>query len=383
VGAKVQDEEDSKKFGMPIFWGSADGFSHHRKTLVPFSGEAGRAPVVMDLNKDGFLDLVAQENTGECTIWWGEESVFGQGRTSKISLGRDDALVFCQAADLNRDGWLDLILPSRQVGHDSEITSFVYYGSPQGYSNDRRTELQTYGAYEPCVADYDKDGWLDIFMPSYKGNLTRNWPSLLYWGSAKGFDQRPPAKLPTLAAAGTDAADFDADGWMDLLIANHRIDGSIERPGPHNHLTDSMLYWGGPQGFSVANRLDIPSIGPHGLNSRDFGNSYDRGFYEDYISSEEMVPSGERLERIRWSAETPHGTGVAFQVRTAASKDGLDNAQWNGPGGVNTWYTESDCPVEPLDGEWIQYRARLSTPTGGPTPYLTSVTIAFAAPPQK
>jgi hypothetical protein len=113
------------------------------------------------------------------------------------------------------------------------------------------------------------------------------------------------------------------------------------------------------------------------MNVRDLGNSYDRGLYEDYVSSAREIPSSEKPASIAWKAETPHRTSVQFQVRTAANQEGLANAAWLGPDGTDGWFTQTSSPIPPTDGKWIQYRARLTTPNGGPTPYITSVTLKF------
>ena len=80
---------------------------------------------------------------------------------------------------------------------------------------------------------------------------------------------------------------------------------------------------------------------------------------------------------IKWSAQTLHGANVTFQLRSAESHHALKEARWNGPGGAESWYDRSGAAIEPLPGLWIQYRARLQTPNGGPTPYLTSVTVQY------
>jgi hypothetical protein len=85
----------------------------------------------------------------------------------------------------------------------------------------------------------------------------------------------------------------------------------------------------------------------------------------------------EEPSQISWVAELPHGTAVQFQVRTADSIEELDRTQWQGPKGPNTWFKKSGSKIKSLNGEWIQYRARLITPNGGGTPYLTSVSIHF------
>ena len=377
IGGAVKNDEG--KLSMPLFLGSADGFKHTNRMNVPLpDGTEGlRVPLAMDLNKDGFIDIAAQIKYGAVRIFHGSADGYADARVADIDLGRKDQLMYINAADLNKDGWLDMILPCRQIGPDSEVTSFIYFGSADGFSSARRTEVETAGPYDMAVADFDKDGWLDVFMNSYKGNETRNRPSYLYFGAKDGLTARPRQEIPTLASSGAEAADFDGDGWIDLYSANHRKDGFTDKPGPHRHQTDSMIYWGGDGGFSTERRLLIPSYGPHPVNIRDVGNSYDRGLYEDYISSAHEIPSGQNPAQIRWKAETPHQTTVKFQVRAADTAESIGAAVWTGPKGKDDWFTASGSAFEGVTGKWIQYRARLITPNGGATPYLMSVTIAF------
>ncbi|UCE04488.1 MAG: hypothetical protein JSW07_12740, partial [bacterium] len=171
--------------------------------------------------------------------------------------------------------------------------------------------------------------------------------------------------------------DFDNDGWLDIFVANHRQAGSTEKPIPHHHITPSMLFWGGPEGFSNEDRWEVMATGPSGLNNRDLGNSYDRGLYEDYISSAHKIPDGEKPVFISWKVETPHGTSVKFQVRIADEKSDLEQAEWFGSKGKDTWFTQSGSKIKGLKGNWIQYRVRLMTPNGGATPYLTTIKINF------
>ncbi len=381
IGGKVRTRDG--KDSMALFLGSANGFHHRDRVTVPLPPDVAglRVPLAMDLDRDGFIDLAAQLAPGRVRIWYGDARGFSDPRVAEIDLGRADQLMYLNAADLDKDGWLDLILPCREVGHDSEVTSFIYYGSAQGFSRGRRAEVATAGPYDMSVADFDKDGWLDVFMDSYKGNETRNKPSYIYWGSPGGLTVRPRSEVPTYACAGAETADFDGDGWIDIFGANHRKDGSTDRPGPHRHQTDSMIYWGGPGGFSPSQRLLLPGYGPHPVNIRDVGNSYDRGLYEDYISSAHEIGAGFSPVEIRWSAQTPHGTKVLFQVRVAGGPEALGSAPWMGPKGMgDDWFAASGSRIEGARGKWIQYRARLITPNGGATPYLTSVTIAFERP---
>jgi hypothetical protein len=380
AGGRMGDPAHPDKFGFPIFWGSRDGFRWFDVNIFTTDNtEIVRAPLLMDLNRDGWLDVAAQVQIkgkpgGPVTIWWGSKDGFSDDRTGKIDLGQPLALMYLKGADLNRDGWLDLLIPNRGTGDEEEKPSYIYYGSPSGFNDNHREILLGTTPYDNAIADFDRDGWLDVFLCAY-GAIEGNKPSLIYWGNKEGFGKRPRTELPTYGSSGAEALDYDGDGWLDLLIANHRQGGCTDRPIPHRHRVPSMLYWGGPDGFSPQRRLEIPSIGPSGLNVRDAGNSYDRGLYEDYISSPYPVPAGERPTRIEWTAETPHGTAVRFQVRAARTDGDLASSMWCGPQGQDTWYTEPGPLTDGIDGPWIQYRARLITPNGAATPYLTRVTI--------
>ena len=138
-----------------------------------------------------------------------------------------------------------------------------------------------------------------------------------------------------------------------------------------------MLYWGGADGFRADRRWEVEAVGVSGLNLRDPGNSYDRGLYEDYLSSAFPVPEGEQPVTIAWNADTPHNTSVVFQIRLADTREDLDRAPWIGASEQGSWFTQNPSALPKLKGRWIQYRARLRTPNAGPTPYLTEVSITF------
>ncbi len=375
-GGSAIDLKNPDKHGIPIFWGSKQGFVHQNRQIIHHDIEKMRAPLLMDLNKDSWLDICGQVEDGKIKIWWGSSSGFSDTEFTEIDLGRPDHLMYIKGADLNKDGWLDLFLPKRRP-HQNYNTSFIYYGSSTGFLADNRIEIEANIPYENSIADFDRDGWLDIFLASYGTDLKGNRPSLIHWGSASGFSNRDPMALKTYGASGSEAADYDGDGWLDILVANHRRAGSIIEPIPHKHTTPSMLYWGGKDGFSDERRWEIEVAGPSGLNVRDPGNSYDRGFYEDYISS--AFHTGEILKpsTINWKVDTPFGTSVKFQIRMAESENALAEAKWQGPSGEKSWFNRPGQSITQKKGMWIQYRARLLTPNGGATPYLNDVRIVF------
>jgi hypothetical protein len=375
-GGGNTDPRDPNVNGIPIYWGSAKGFRRENRTVVPSTNKRIRGPLLVDLDKDGWLDVVAQEKFGTITIWKGAADYASLEKTV-IDLGQPYPLMYIQAADFNRDGWLDLLLPQRGPPDGTEAVSLVLYGGSGGIANAPRDALPSYVAYQNSIADFDKDGWLDIAFCAYGGEVSGNRPSLIYYGGKDGFLKRPRVELPTHGSSGSVALDFDNDGWLDLYFVNHRQAGSIMEPQSHRHINTSMLFWGGPDGFSPERRWDVVGRGPSGLNLRDPGNTYDRGLYEDYTSAPFNIPDGERLASIDWTAATPNGTSVRFQVRQATSAAELESAPWVGPDGANSWWETPGSAGTAMRDGIIQYRARLITPNGAASPAVTRVSLAF------
>ncbi|MCX6168473.1 MAG: VCBS repeat-containing protein [Ignavibacteriales bacterium] len=377
AGGDCVDLNDPAKHGFPIFWGSTNGYSFKNRTVLHFNIPKIRGPLLMDLNKDGWLDIAAQVEFGKIRFWWGGPYGFKDERITELDLGRKDELMYLTAADVNNDGWLDLFCPHRAAPEGNIDNSYLYFGSPKGFSNDNRILIPSYVPYQNCFADINKDGWLDLVLTSYGGEVSGNRPSLIYWGSKDGF-KKNPTELETYGSSGVEVLDYDGDGWLDILFADHRKSGSYIEPEPHRHICPSLLYWGGPNGFSKNNRSEFMAVGPSGLNLRDPGNSYDRGLYEDYISVVHQINKNEIPSSIKWEAETPFGTSVKFQIRAADSEKEIQNAEWQGPAGSNSWFTKTGSEIKELSGKFIQYRARLITPNDAATPYLTSVELTFS-----
>lgn len=155
-----------------------------------------------------------------------------------------------------------------------------------------RQVLPTVGAEDSAVADLNGDGYLDLVISSYHAGNVRDHPSYIFWGSAKGFNPVNPTLLPTRSASLVEKADFNKDGWQDIFFANH-TDGA-------NHRTDSYIYWGGKDGFSTGRRLSLPGIGVHGMMRPDIGNIKDRSDAFDYISVPFCSGQEVQFQKIEW-----------------------------------------------------------------------------------
>ena len=78
--------------------------------------------------------------------------------------------------------------------------------------------LQGYLAIGQAWGDYDRDGWVDLFVT---GNLD---PNVLYRNEGDGgflvSEHSGQLSLPDVPSGGAVWADYDNDGWLDLYVVN-------------------------------------------------------------------------------------------------------------------------------------------------------------------
>ena len=140
-------------------------------------------------------------------------------------------------ADLEGDGDLDLVLLGRADGLVG-----VYENNGSGVFTNRSATsgiAATTAGSGVSAFDYDRDGDLDLYLSQ------RNLPSRLWRnnGGLQFSDVTAAAGLSaTVAATGTSVADFDGDGWLDLYLCvyqagvpnrlyRNRGDGTFEEVG--------------------------------------------------------------------------------------------------------------------------------------------------------
>ena len=120
---------------------------------------------------------------------------------------------------------------------------------------------------------------------------------------------------------------------------------------------------------------ELPAKGPHLMTVTDAGNVFDRRPRYTYVSAAKHFPTASQLRAISWHADTPPGTSIALQVRSAATQESLAQAPWEGANGENSDFaTPTTTAKRPLRGPWVQYQAVFANPGGG-LPVLRSVTL--------
>ena len=327
-----------------------------------------------DLNNNGWLDLVAPQIAYDRSfILWGGPEGFSMERCQLLSVVRGAC---ARAADLTGNGYLDLIIGGHMTSQDGPHDSFVYiyWNGPDGLREDRRTLLPANAVNSMAVADFNNDGLLDLFICSYHNGRERDIDSYLYWNRAgRGFAAADRTRLFTHSASGCMAADFNGNGWIDLAIANHKVEG--------DHIGDSAVWWNGPEGFSAERVTRLPTSGPHGMMAVSPHSITDRGAEEQYLSAPYKLPAGARVTGIAWEAETPPRTWVKAQLRFAETSAALEEAAWRGAEGDGGWFERPQAAqAEGFGGQWVQYRLALGAWNGCGTPRVTEVDMHYEVP---
>ena len=206
-----------------------------------------------DVNNDGWTDLFLT-NFGSTALYLNEgDGTFRDASDAAGIDGKPGFGVSAAFADYDRDGWLDLY-----VGHNvnyaldntiecSNITGASDYCPPETYGGtpdhlyrntgggrfvDVSDTALVGGPFGPAlgvaVADYDGDGWIDIYVAN---DATEN----LLWLNQQDGTFRDVALLSGAALSGVglaeasmgvDAGDFDNDGDEDLFMTHITNEGN-------------------------------------------------------------------------------------------------------------------------------------------------------------
>ncbi len=193
----------------------------HRVGLQDRLNQSGGA-IMDDFDNDGLLDLVV-------TSWAPSEPMAfyrnrGDGtfedRTKAAGLDKQRGGLYCVQADYNNDGHLDIFIPrgSWLPGYLAQRPSLLRNNGDGTFSDVTREAglLAPVNSISACWADYDNDGWLDLFV------CCQHQSCLLYRNKGDGtFEEvRGRAGLPADLGFVLGAAwiDFDNDGYPDLFV---------------------------------------------------------------------------------------------------------------------------------------------------------------------
>src|SRR5215468_4881369 len=255
----------------------------------------------------------------------------------------------CVAGDYDNDGHADLYVT--QYGKN-----VIYHNNGDGSFTDV-TDKAGAGAMEFGAAfhsgatffDYDRDGWLDLYVGSYVsfGDKSRRAcligagvptscppsvypgsPATLYHNNGDGTftNVTKAAKIyqPGGKNLSVGASDFDHDGWPDLFVANDGVEAYLYRNNRNGTFTDVAMTSG------VALTVDGLTMAAMCVSHGDYDND---GNLDLYVSDFQAAPDRVfRNDGKGFYDEVSDAVGIAGPTRSALSFGGgffdYDNDGW-------------------------------------------------------
>jgi hypothetical protein len=190
----------------------------------------GRAmsAVAADIDGDGLLDVYVANDAMENYYYRGD----GKGHFVNDALLR--GLAFGQmgqgvssmgpaTGDIDRDGWLDILIPDMHYG------SLLVHNDGLYEDHIVRSKLAVicgqYTGWGGVLVDYDNDGYLDVFISNGNAHHEYTEDPVLARNDGKGgfvdvARESGEFFAEKYVSRGTAYADFDDDGDVDLLVVD-------------------------------------------------------------------------------------------------------------------------------------------------------------------
>ncbi|MGD0125913.1 MAG: CRTAC1 family protein [Terriglobia bacterium] len=246
------------------------------------------------------------------------------------------------AFDYNNDGWPDLFVACDSTpnllyrnNHDGTFTE-VGMEAGCAVSGDGQEEANM----GVGVGDYDGDGFLDLFLPHFSSDTP-----ILYRNSKGEFfdDVTSAAGLAVntkYVCWGVDFADFDNDGWLDIFHVTGTVYPEVEKVNPeYKFKTPRVVYrnLGNGSFEEVSDLSGAPVLEPHSSRGCAFGDFNNDGNIDVLILNMSEPPSlllnqnhsnnhwltiklaGTRSNRSAIGARVTVTTGERRQVREVLS----------------------------------------------------------------
>jgi hypothetical protein len=299
-------------------------------TFTDVTGEAGVAgggwsagALFIDYDRDGLLDLVVSRYLNwdfSRNIWCGEHKpgyrsychpdqfspithlVFhnlGQGRFRDVSVqthfsqfpGKGLGIAM---DDFDRDGWPDIFIANdavpQQLFRNRGDGAFDEVALARGVAYD--SDGRSFSGMGADFADYDNDGWPDLFA-----NALATQRYALFHSLKGTFDYVSDSAGVGGASMlhsgwGSKFIDFDNDGWKDLFIAQGHVMDNIQLTQPHLRYLEPPLLLLNVRGKFV----DVSAQGgpafriPRAARGAAFGDLNNDGWIDIVVSCNNGAP---------------------------------------------------------------------------------------------
>jgi ASPIC and UnbV/FG-GAP-like repeat len=213
--------------------------------------------IMEDFDNDGLLDLALTSFDPTLSMAYYRNKGDGtfEDRSKEAGVTEQLGGLVCYQTDYNNDGRLDVFVP-RGAWLPHAIRPSLLRNDGDGKFTDVTKDagmLEPMNSNAACWADYDNDGWLDVFVGCERQ------PNLLYHNRGNGTFEEVSARAGLREHAqsqfckGTTWVDLDNDDYPDLFLNNLNGAGELyrnNRDGTFTNVTSEMGIDGPYHGFS-------------------------------------------------------------------------------------------------------------------------------------
>ena len=172
-----------------------------------------------DINGDGYMDVLGASNYIDDITWW--ENVDGSGEewTEHIVDGDFDGAMSVYSADINGDGYMDIL------GGAAYAMDVAWWENMDGSGTnwtEHTVDGDVDGLWTVHSADINGDGFMDILGAAWSSTA-----DIVWWENVDGSGTswiKHAIEGPPFGGMSVYSADINEDGYMDVLGAGYAAD---------------------------------------------------------------------------------------------------------------------------------------------------------------
>ena len=342
-----------------------------------------------DIDGDGVQEPVAVSTGLAELAWWESETTPPDSAWQKHVVSNTAQCRELFTTDLDQDGDIDILAAIKYPPDNSSAVSFYENIDDVGQTWEETIVVWSYTRTATSVhaADVDGDAEIDIVACGEKDWKYPPYERYLSWVENEGFGDSWEEHLLTFGdmydffPEAVHAADLTSDGLVDIVCAEgsqswdltlwRNVDASDNTFAEFTLKTGPWFTDVDAADFDGDGKLDLLVAAALDLELRWFDiDPYLQGSLTSTILDAQGWPEWESIE---WTSVEPEGTDITFQIRGS-----------NDPDEMGAW---SDTLTEPgsLEGHldsayrFVQYRVHLQADSGVISPYLEQVMIHFSS----
>ncbi len=235
-------------------------FNEQGKGLRSFAlGEdkrASYAAVLADMDVDGFMDIIISNSGSANQVYINNKT---DGFLDPVDFGSNDNSYHIAVGDIDRDGYPDVV----EI-NDSKPDRVYFNDQNGGLTRYILISDDTYSSSAVALADFNRDGWLDIVIANGFGTDNDNVHIFINdKGERFDYPDRNGQVFLAKAAVGLSVGDIDHDGDVDILVASHKAKDT------ETYIKNSILLNDGFGVFSDSYQPIWEAYGSHNIEVGD------------------------------------------------------------------------------------------------------------------